>query len=296
LSSGEAWASSTGDRDARGKSFQGTAHVQGIAIEASYGCTIVTPSPTDPYSCDSATVSGWVRLRRPRPGAPTLLTAFGAANADEDEGLATQWVSTFRTLDGEHASDVGSFLLDEYCSDSRPDLVVDRRDAMVQVQLPGNRPRLTDTLDLFFANRNSAVYHRYYDDETKPYVMDRFASRSARRVWMTDLLLHKDAFPGAGDPFMTYHLGGIGPLAGIGYTPETSFDALDIDGELQKVGTGIDGLHTPEIPNLRDVLRTTFERLGEDPADYTAWRCVQEFPLPGIVAVRWIPVSARPSD
>ncbi|MGD1915464.1 MAG: hypothetical protein ACFCBV_04680 [Phycisphaerales bacterium] len=284
--------SEAADREARRKIYQGAMHVFGMRIGVGYSCEIITPSATDPMSCDSATVSGWAELRRVRPGSPMLLTAFASALAGDES--AARWAGSFRTLENEHSDDFGDYVLPEFSTQPLPALDIEPRDRQVLVRLPGELPSLTDSVDLFMAHRSTETYMRYAASEDKPYVFNRYASRSARKVWISDLLLHEDAFPGAQPPFMTFHLGGLGALSGIGYTPEDSLDTLDSQAKIEHAGRGIDGLYSPHLPQIRDVLRSTFQKLGYDERDYTAWRFVMEFAVPGTVAVRWIRLSPKP--
>ena len=286
--------SEAASREARRKMYQGAVHVFGMRIGVGYSCEIITPSATDPTSSDSATVSGWVGLRRVRPGSPMLLTAFASALSGDDS--ASRWAGSFRTLDEVRSDNFSDYVLPEFSTQPLPELDIEPRERQVLIRLPGDRPNLTDSMDLFMAHRSSGTFMRYAASESKPCVFNRFASRSSRKVWSSDLLLHDDAFPGAEPPFMTFHLGGLGALSGVGYTPDESLDTLESQAEVEHAGRGIDGLYSPHLPQIRDVLKSTFQRLGYDERAYTAWRFVMEFSVPGTIAVRWIRLGQKPVD
>jgi hypothetical protein len=254
--------------------YRGARQLKGVAAEVVVFTVFAHPSD-DPAKHDHVAVEGFFGLRRVRPGADLKL------------GTRSQILATTPdmcrpcTLDGLPAEQFEGVLLRPFCSDPLVKLAVHLRgnDAIFMLDW-GESVGWSSACDVVKAEMRRRVLrrHRTPDDPRRKSGF-LYAISVPSRVFVCDLILHKDVYPGLEPKLRILELGEMG-CADV--NDETrDMDVLDVVERVESLGWGITSFRSAEIPRYSELLEYVCQKRGWDAGAFRGYRTRIEYPIFG---------------
>jgi len=263
--------------------FKAMSSILGYQADAMYLGKIIRPNADDPNHCDVATVHARYEIRRLRAGAS--ITLLGYKHIPQHD--ATTGPQPLPSIDGSivDAADPHSYLLEDFCSDSLPELGVHESDNRMVLALQGGEPGVNIPVDIAAAYVSPREFLRYRESD---FVNEwlTILPKIPCRLLVMDVLLHKDVFQEYA-PNATTRLEGLssdwlklrrGPV---------ELDDLDLSVETSRLETGTSRLSTADLPGVVGMNNIVCQRLGWDPEDFRAFRLRVLYPVPSVSITTW---------
>lgn len=267
------------DRDEQHRKllFQGGSYVWGAQVRVNLKLGVVGPGAGEGM-LDFASVSGLIDFRRLRDGVSWIMAARQTHNDDGTE------MATFPTepIDARSNGPAGQTpLMHDYCSTPLPELRRVAGAGHVRYELPegpvGNTGALTCVAGLI---------HRGIPCWRTP--DNRWGEHSATshipaELMLVDLFFHKSlTFALKPEAMLVSEL--RGPMAPALQHRQT----LPLHEPLMDLGLGALPVATPEVPRYGAMVRSVFERMAWDPAEFHTFRVKIAYPAhPTTVLVRY---------
>jgi hypothetical protein len=259
--------------------FRGMEAIKGISSDAASVTYLVHPSAGSAEHVDLVMVGGYFGLRRLRPGVAIQFTAelgktgSGApANGAGDAGSEP----VRESLPGDMKD---APLIREFCRPS--DMTVTRENfgdlACYEVASSaiGRSSAIDVTLAEWYPRRMTRLSRpangriRHFDATIE----------QPCKLFVFDLLLHKDVWPGAAFDLSIYDTtikGTVDPN-----NERRKKDEFALAETLQPVGDGIDALRSSKLPRYVELHARVMERMGWQAQDFRAMRCQVAYPVYG---------------
>jgi len=255
---------------ARRLAFQGNSAIWGVQARAQVSVSILAPNGDDPDWVDVVQVGGLIDFRRMRPNVRWLLFASQAYSLTD--GTATP--GSGDPLETPPGGIDAAPLVAHFCSKPLPRVDVARNATETRFELPGgtigNSSLLTCTYGVVSRRRG----RRTSDDDDGWGEVGANLLTPAEHL-QVDVLLHRDLGWGL-EPELRL----LGRLDGRPPLGEKEREGREVPyGErLVNLGSGLIGLASVAIPRSAELVRYTLQRMGWDPAHFTAWRFSMPFP------------------
>jgi len=265
--------------------FEGNTYVWGVRARTLFRANIVRPS-ADGDTYDLVAVRGFIDFCRMRPNVAWRLgQSFSVDSTHRVHHDA-------RRVPLDPASTGPVPLLTEFCSHPTPAFrPVLSAHGEIEFEFVESSVGDTARVTCVTGELLRAVEPRYrtdlYDD-----FCNAFSIRTPAEVLVFDLLLHRDLFPGGGGlcPELYSDLFGGGPQ--LRYEPTA---LLPLHDPLIPLGSGLDVVHTADIPRYPEMLRQALAWAGWNGEEFDVYRLrIQYPPLPTTVMLRR-PLPARPA-
>lgn len=266
--------------------FRGQSHIWGMQARVRMATYIFIPNARDPSLIDGAMIHGYYDLRWLRTGASLTMTSIAVAN---DKG---QDVTAVIEQLGDNTSKIG--LLEQFSDNPPPPMrLYERQDGIVSFEILGNQiglPASTTCLFGHIARGSKPIYKTELDTHLRPMIVNKLPAESL----VFNVLLHKGTFGQLpASSFLLSELNRMGvPTADA---ESRRLYELPMKERVAYVGTGINALHTSELPGYSDLLAWVTDHIHIDAQDFHAYHFRAEYPpTPASVVVEF-PLLERPS-
>jgi hypothetical protein len=270
---------------AKQMAFKGASLIKGAFADLWLHAAIVIPSPDDDSSCDVAHVFGTCGLRRLRPGVTVKFT-YRQFGTPEHPVLTLD--RRMPAADSSNSAGGGTDELDEFVGS--PPAPLDRQAAAhgAVYALGGG--------DSAGGGVGPASAVDKLLGELRPRCMSRLAAAKPRnrkslfvapsipvKQLVFDILMHRDAFPGAQPHLMIYDTA-VDGMASVN-DPARDADLLDLHEHVTVLPVEPARWALAELPRYADLLTSVSSRLGVSLDSFTrggqAWRCRIQYPMHG---------------
>jgi hypothetical protein len=244
-------------------------NLRGMIAEVGINTCLLMPNP-DGETVDRVYISGFVGLRRLRPGLP--ITVGSRRRQPQIDGTAP-------------ASSVAPakfelpILLKQFCSTPLPSVTITDAGDYSICQMNGEEVGTAAVCDLFLSHYAPGLYPRWATPAgplTGPSV--RLDVPCERMIF--DVLLHGDLWSPKEPEMRLYEILLRGPA-----TPnDSSYDPyrLDLLENVRSLGRGIMPCRVAEVVAYQDVLRHVCQARGLDPNSFRSYRCDSQYPVYGV--------------
>lgn len=274
-------------RDARRKTAQGMAQIFGVRAAARYSAAILMPSSDDDVSADVVVLTGYVGFRRLRSGPKPIV--FTGRHYSAVPGAAAP---ALLTLDGAADDDPRLRYIEQFSTLPPSKLAMETSGDQLRLLLSEGQPGVNEPVTMFFGQRISRALKRHQIDERSFEVINN-SLKSPSDTAVFDTLIHEDLYPKADPPRLTIERAGFNPQRQASRFEDEAF-RIDDRLEAKSLGRGLNRSTSREVPELREVLASVFERIGQSSDAFRLYRATQVYPLPGFSVVTWLPLT-RPS-
>lgn len=264
----------------------GMSQLLGLRATVRYVSGILVPSENLDTKVDVVAAAGYVDLRRLRIGPAPVV--FSGKIYTHKPGLNDP---ALETLDGDLDPDPRLRLLHQFGSIPPDALTLEPSGNELRLTLAPDFPKINTPITIFFGQRIARSLERYQvEDRTHEVV--HHAPVLPADINIFDTIIHKDLYHQAKPPKLTIERFGFNPST-QSYKPDDTSYRMDDEPQAVGLGMGIKRINTREIPQLRDLQASVFERINHDPNDFYVYRTTIEYLPPGFAVTVWIPLDER---
>lgn len=264
----------------------GMSQLLGLRATVRYVSGILVPSENLDTKVDVVAAAGYVDLRRLRIGpSPVVFSGkiYTRKPGRNDPAL--------ETLDGDLDPDPRLRLLHQFGSVPPDALTLEPSGSELRLTLAPDFPEINTPITIFFGQRIARSLERYQvEDRTHEVV--HHAPVLPADINIFDTIIHKDLYHQAKPPRLTIERFGFNPSA-QSYKPDDASYRMDDEPQAVGLGMGIKRINTREIPQLKDLLGSVFDRIKHDPNDFYVYRTTIEYLPPGFAVTVWIPLDKQ---
>lgn len=181
------------------------------------------------------------------------------------------------TVTGDPVDRLQGLLLEQFCSKPLPQLEVVRDGGVVQYTLANQEVGARSAVDL--------VHATYLPEKRETRLKLGEAPRKAviaigidtpTKVFLLDVLLHKDVFPGQRPDLSVYRTAGV-----FGSSPTTrrDMDRLDVLESVQTLGQGLGRFRSTDTPAHQETIRLVCKQRGWNSDELRGYRCRVDYPM-----------------
>jgi hypothetical protein len=263
--------------------FKAMTELEGVSAELDLNCIALRPSELEGH-LDLLNLTALLGIDRIRPDARVKLSTHVliAKGKDGKEGPSEHRSREPRSLSGDPISgDFGSGRLDDFCT-ARP--------APLEVSTYGNYVRYTlgptgfgpsSTVDLVLGELNTgelrSSIEQHHEAGWSPYFFQ--IPDMPVKLAVFDLIIFKGAYTEYQVEFVSHRTSERGP-ADVN-DPGREFDQIELNEPLKVLGAHPGQMRIMEFPRYTELLRHSFEKLGWDSDEFTAYRIRVPHPLAG---------------
>ena len=277
------------ENDAKQLVYRGMRQIKGIAAYTMLSTVIAHPSSRG-SRLDFIAIHGYFGLRCIRPEARLKLAVRSAVgNAPESVALTLRGVPV--------RDDPRGAILDRFCRADSIKISVEGFDTDLMYSLNwGENIGMESSNDIVLADQyqNSLRRWRAPDDE-RPLAGITNEINVPSRVFLSDIILHKDVYP---DWVMNVRVLETGELGrALANDPRRDLDIISVQESIEPMGTGIHRYRVESVSQYMELLDYAFSCVGWDPAEFRAYRARIEYPIFGSqVQHRWEVPQRASSD
>ena len=254
--------------------YRGARQLKGVAADVVVYTVFVHPS-ADPGRHDLVNIEGFFGLRRVRPGADLKLGSRSEITAQTPDPCGPF------TLDGLPAAEFEGVLLRSFCSSPQMKLAVHLRgnDAIYVLDW-GESVGWSSACDVVMAELRRRLLRRSREpDDPRPKSGFLYPISLPSRVFVCDLILHKDVYPGLEPKLRILELGQLGCAEVNDRTRDLG--VLDVVEYVEPLGWGISSFRAAEIPRYGELLEHVCAKLSWNPGEFRGFRTRIEYPMFG---------------
>jgi len=247
--------------------FKGLAQLKGARAEHWIGAAIVAPAADSPTQHDLTFLNGAVAMQRLRPGVTVRFSYREQLTRTSDEPKS------------EDLPALGVLPLDEFCTNPPARLEARPLGKNVHYYLPDDLLGPREIVDMFVVDHHPAAIGRYspVGEPRKTSLFVEPALPVANLVF--DVLMHRDAFPGAAPSLAVYDTGYEG-LVDVN-DPSRDIDRMPLDESIEILPSPFTKLRAEGVPNYGRMLAHLAGRFGWDPDEFRCFRTTIAYPVFG---------------
>jgi hypothetical protein len=272
--------------------YRGVRQLKGVSADVVSYTVFVHPSD-NPARLDVVNVEGFFGVRRVRPGADLKLGTGSRVMGTPQDACGPY------TLDGLRVDEFEGVLLRSFCSDPQVRLTVHLRgDSAIYVLDWGESVGWSSARDIVTAElRRRPLRRTRAADDPRPKSGFVYPISLPTRVFVCDLILHEDVYPGCEPKLRILELGERG-CADVNDTTR-DLDVFDVAERIERLDRGIASFRAAEVPRYGELLAHVCGKLGWDAERFRGYRTRIEYPIFG-TQVHWafdVPIdepAARP--
>ena len=265
----------------RQSACKAAANLRGAISDVAIQTCLLLPNSSG-ASVDKIYVSGFIRLRRLRPGL-----AISVANRTSPRESGPEATGS-RPPDSDFDRPM---LLDHFCSKPVPSIHVTEAGGYSISRIVGNSVGAAAVCDLFLCDSTAAAYARWADgpgELTGPGI--RLDVPAKRLIF--DVLVHQEVWKDIQPELRVYDI----PLEGAAERNDPWYQRyrLDVLDGLRSLGRGILPCRVAQAAAYLNVLRHVCDSRGLDPESLRCYRCDSTYPLFGVQYYMAFAVPERP--
>lgn len=250
--------------------YRGNSGMWGVRAKAQLSLSILLPNADEPDMADLAQVGGLIGFRRLRPGARWLL--FRRERWTDDDPHPERGQA--QSLDPEFPVEDGVPFIGEFCTKPVPKMNVEVAEGEEQYELPpgpvGNTAAFTCIYGQYGRKAGPA-----YAEQAEEYTEFGCTVITPAEQVMVDLLVHRDCEWAMDPQLVMYSRLDGGAIHGAA---RHSRNLMPIAEPPRDLGWVADSLATPVLPRYAKLVRYVFDRLGQSPSDFRAYRFTMTYP------------------
>lgn len=250
----------------RRAAFRASSRLWGIAAHTQIACGIFHAGTK---GTDSALITGYVGVRRLRPGV-RLQVSTRSRTIDEPRA-GSPGSPADRAGSGGHAHPDGVDLLESFCTRPLPSFVTHE----------SPRGGLTTSLEFSGVGRSSSVTYflRRIVPDWPALTDDRYGMGATTRVPTEALILDMLVPAGRTDP-LTAQAGVYGNLFDVEHPSRVNeANRLPFTETQAHLGRSIDSLRTPDFPTYPEMVESVLRGLGWQDTRFDIYRCRVQYPI-----------------
>lgn len=267
--------------------FRGNCGIWGIHAKTRLTTFFLAPNEEDPGCNDAVFLTGLVRLRRFRPDATWPLIQRQLV---DDSGEAIPLPEEI-AIDPAYQESDGPKLLSAFCSSPIPKIRGVEIPKGVLYQLEEGPVGNRGAADVYYGTGIKGVVPRYASPANSHGEFNAILNAPVESLHF-DIFVHQDlALPERPKPIL------IGRMTGGSALPNARRvdELLPISEEVQEISGGLNAVATPLVARYPDMCEAVYRRMGWDPAAFTCYRLVLEYPpIPASVILRF-PLPEAPA-
>ncbi len=264
----------------------GMSQLLGLRATVRYVSGILVPSANLDTKVDVVAAAGYVDLRRLRIGPSPVV--FSGKIYTRKPGLNDP---ALETLDGDLDPDPRLRLLHQFGSVPPDALTLEPSGNELRLVLAPDFPQINAPITIFFGQRIARSLERYQTKDRTHEVVHHAPVLPAD-INIFDTIIHKDLYHQAKPPKLTIERFGFNPST-QSYKPDDTSYRMEDEPQAVGLGMGIDRINTREIPQLKDLQASVFDRINHDPNDFYVYRTTIEYLPPGFAVTVWIPLDQK---
>jgi hypothetical protein len=248
--------------------FKGMSQLKGVQADTWLGAALVTPSSKDPERHDLLWLTGAFGIQRLRP---EVTISFSYRYLSGEEPTPENTVLS--------ADSFSSIPMNQFCENQPAKVLTHRAGEHIHYTLPADRLGRLSHRDMLVVDDHEAAMSR--NARPEPRCQSSLFVEPAFPVnqLIFDLLMHKDAFPGADPELVIYDTGTRG-IANV--NDETrDIDRIAMEEEIESLGSGLSSFHCEEVPRYTEMLAHLAKQKAWDLADYRGYRVRIQYPVYG---------------
>ncbi len=249
--------------------FKAASNLKGFLAECMVETMLLVPAGDQSEYLDVAGITGFVGMRRLKPGIP-ILTSIGTIGPED--------TATHLTFDDEPINpEAMNVLIEQFSTSPTPDIEIQVFKSIYQYILKGDSFGLDSGIDLFFGN----MIRDYIKRCESPGKTRKRAFGTALEIpvktLVVDVLLYENLWQGKEPELVLYDTGAYGGVDPN--DPTRNIHRLDHMESIQYLGKGIRKFRISEIPDYSDMLRFVSKKRGWDPEKFRCYRCRIQYPF-----------------
>ncbi len=261
------------DLQHRRNMYRGFSAVLGVQVRTKLNCSVVLGRPGS-TACDVAFLSGLVDLRMLRPRDAFRVFGFTLRKLKDAPDLRSMGMS----------ANPDSYCMDDYCSQPTPPMetLAGERGRRRWVESSLVRPQLGKQ------GATTVMFGGTSRLDDCPSAFTAVVNIPAETL-IHDVLI-SPAMRGAATLVPRVILGSDNPA-------ERGPSAVTLQGDhrIERLGRGVNGLATADVPGYAEMVRAVTAKLGYDAEDLEAWRLRLPFPVhQSVVRIRLVPPDEKP--
>jgi hypothetical protein len=271
----------------RRTAYMAGSFIWGVQARTTLTSVFLAPSPVNKGFFDGARIKGFLGLRRLRANISWPIS-YSVISTDD---LTQLDQPTRESLDDVIDENRVAPLLRRFCSQPPPETRTrELGDGDLVYELVPTLTGKTGEIDCFIGEVVRSLSPIYRTEH------DQFWAVSCRvrtpcESLIIDQFIHEDLFGPIKPELSLYGDLRVGPLPP---EPLRTGDRMPIFETVQRLGKGLSGIRTPDVPRYSEMAAYVFKRLGWDPTRFDLYRARMEYPpLPTTVAVEH-PLSEAP--
>lgn len=282
-------AKEAANKKARKQVSIGMSQLLGLRASVRYVSGLLVPSDAIESKADVVAVAGYTDLRRLHIGpSPAIFSGRTYTHTPAHLDPAVE------TLDGDQDPDPRLRLLSQYGSVPQDALTLVTSGNELRLVLAPDYPAINDPITVFFGQRIARSLERHRTED-RTHEIVHHAPVLPANMNIFDTIIHKDLYPNAHPPKLTIERFGFNPVTQSQKPDDDSYRTNESP-EVIKLGTGINKIGVRQIPQLKEMLESVFERIDQDPNDFVVYRTMIEFLPPGFAVTVWIPLDEKSDD
>jgi hypothetical protein len=244
-------------------------NLRGMIAEVGINTCFLLPN-ADGVTVDRINVTGFVGLRRLRPGLPITVGSRRRQPAtDGPHAAASNAVDKYEL----------PVLLDQYCSQPVPSVTITEAGDYSICRMEGDGVGTAAVCDLFLSHYAPGLYPRW-SSPGAPFTGPNIRLDVPCERLIFDVLVHEDVWAGKEPEMRLYEI----LLRGAASPNDPSFDPyrLDLLENVRLLGRGIMPCRVAEVVAYQDVLRQVCADRDLDPRIFRSYRCDSQYPVYGV--------------
>ena len=266
--------------------FRAISELKGVSAATSLSTVLLHPA-SDGETLDVVWISGWIGLRRLRPGVTVRSASHRFVEADGEPRHPL-------TISGERVEGLAGLRLDAFCTARPAPLEVHQVGESVRYLLGDSGFGPDSAVDLLYAEVNRNELPRYLPAGSKRRPFYFTCTSNPARLKQFDVLLHEDVYPGTDPELAIYDTVIDGVVDANDPTVETN--RLDLAERVESMGTGTSRFRTGDVPRYVELVRHVLGELGWDGERFRGYRCRVEYPVYGSQTTMRFRAPVRPED
>jgi hypothetical protein len=244
--------------------FRGISHLLGTASDVGHYTFIIHPDSGGSDRADEIRIMNTRGLRRVRPG---FVVNYDTVHSKDP----------MLNLRGEPVDGLHGLLLEKFCSSPLPRLTVHHEDGIAHCVLAEQEVGLQSAVDLVHATFLPRKRRMTMEPGEPPRKTSMaIGIDTPTRVFVLDVLLHKDICPRQQPEMNMYRTAGV-----FGTAPGSrrERDRLDLLESIQPLGRGLAKFRSSDTPQQQEIIQFACDQRGWNANELRGYRCRVDYPM-----------------
>lgn len=251
--------------------FRANSHLWGGQSRCIIHCSIIHPG-TKAETVDTANIRGFIGVRQMRPSAPTFSGTRWKAGGDQSPGNTHN--DGDEPIDPAGTSTGGVNLLERFGTQPPPrfNVRIDS-DGYMRADLVSRGIGNSAAMSYFVGSIQRGNKSPFSMNAPNPAYLHR--TRRPAEVMLLDLLMHRSLWNGSAPDTRVC----TGDGGGFNTDADLEAELLPVQEQTVDLGTGLDVLHSPDVPRYQELIEHSLQCLGWPADEFRVFRTRIEYPI-----------------